>query len=57
MGIGGLKVKTALIILIILTIANTLCLGYLYHIVNTMSCIELKQTQLIKELAKTVWED
>ena len=49
--------KTALIILTILTIANTLCLGYLYHIVNTMSCIELKQTQLIKELAKTVWEN
>lgn len=52
--------KIALIILIILTIltiANTLCLGYLHHIVNIMSCIELKQTQLIKELAKTVWED
>ena len=49
--------KTALIILTILTIANILRLGYLYHIVNTMSCIELKQTQLIKELAKTVWED
>jgi hypothetical protein len=51
-------VKTALIILTILTIANTLCLGYLYHVVNViMSCIELKQTQLIKELAKTVWKD
>ena len=49
--------KTALIILLILTLTHTLCLGYLYHIVNTMSCIELKQTQLIKELAKTVWEE
>lgn len=49
--------KTVLIILSILTITNTLSLGYLYHIVNTMSYIELKQTQLIKELAKTVWED
>ena len=49
--------KTALIILTILTIANTLCIGYLYHVANVMSCIELKQTQLIKELAKTVWEE
>lgn len=46
--------KTALIILTILTIANTICIGYLYHVANMMSCMELKQTQLIKELAKTV---
>ncbi len=57
MGIGGVDMKTALIILVILIIINSICLVYLSNIIEKMSNIELKQTQLIKELAKTVWEE